>query len=156
MAGLQEVCTVQLDLEPDAQEIGVTPVGARRVLVIREGAVKGDRLSGFVLPGGADWIVFDQDGWGRLDVRMQWQMDDGPIIYVAAKGVVHFNEKVLCARDAGQATAFEDQYYRTLMHMEAATDGAYAWVNHAVFVTEGRISPGETGRGVAFRTFIVT
>jgi len=28
-------------------------------------------------------------------------------------------------------------------------------VNRAVFVTEGRISPGETGRGIEARTFAV-
>ncbi len=156
MVGLENVCVVQLDLAPEGQDVGATPIGLRRVLEIVGGTVRGDRLAGFVLSGGADWLLLSADGWGRLDVRMQWRMDDGPVIYVRAQGVVDFNERVLHAREAGEGTAFEDQYYRTLMHMEAASDGPYAWVNRAVFVTEGRISPGETGRGVEFRTYKVT
>jgi hypothetical protein len=156
MAGLEKVCIVQLDLALEGQDVGATPIGVRRVLEIVGGTVHGDRLSGCVLSGGADWLLLSTDGWGRLDVRMQWRMDDGPVIYVSAQGVVDFNERVLHAREVGEETAFEDQYYRTLMRMEAASGGPYAWVNRAVFVTEGRISPGETGRGVEFLTYEVT
>jgi len=153
--GLEEVCVVQIDLAPEAQEVGATPLGHRRVLEILGGTVLGERLSGRILSGGADWILFDANGWGQLDVRMQWRMDEGPVIYASARGVVEFNERVLTAREAGEGTAFEDQYYRTLMRMEAG-DPRYEWVNRAVFITEGRISPGETGRGIEARTFIVT
>lgn len=69
--------------------------------------------------------------------------------------MVEFNQRVLDARDTQEGTAFEDQYYRTLMRMEAG-DPSYEWVNHRVFVTEGRISPGKTGRGIEVRTFVVT
>jgi hypothetical protein len=155
MAGLEKVCIVQLDLAAEGQDVGETPIGLRRVLEIVGGTVQGDRLAGVVLAGGGDWLLLGADGWGRLDVRMQWRMDDGPVIYVRAQGVVDFNERVLQAREAGESTAFEDQYYRTLMQMEAANDGPYAWVNRAVFITEGRISPGDTRRGVEFCAYKV-
>ncbi len=155
MAGLEEVCVVQIDLAPEPQEVGATPLGLRRVLEIVGGTIRGERISGVVLSGGGDWMVIGADRWGRLDVRMQWRTDDGAVIYASAQGVVEFNQRVLDARDTQEGTAFEDQYYRTLMRLEAG-DPSYEWVNHRVFVTEGRISPGKTGRGIEVRTFVVT
>jgi Protein of unknown function (DUF3237) len=153
--GLEEICTAQIDLAPEAQEVGGGPFGHRRVLEIVGGTVRGERLHGMVLSGGADWLLIGTDGWARLNVRMQWRMEDGAVIYLSAQGVVDFNEKARGATEAGTQTAFADQYYRTLMRMESGAE-RYEWVNHAVFVTEGRISPGDTGRGIEARTLMVT
>ena len=68
------------------QEVGATPLGLRRVLAIVGGTIRGERISGVVLSGGGDWMVIGADGWGRLDVRMQWRTDDGAVIY-ASEGV---------------------------------------------------------------------
>lgn len=155
MIGLEEICTVQVDLAPEAQDVGPGPFGNRRVLEIVGGNVEGQRLSGVVLSGGADWLLDDPDGWGvRLDVRMQWRMEDGAILFVSAQGVCEFNAAVLRARERSGATSFEDQYYRTLLRIETG-DQKYDWVNRAVFTTEGRISPGASGRGVQNRIFHV-
>ena len=154
-AGLKEICTIQVDLAEQAQEVGAGPLGHRRILEIAGGTVRGERLQGVVLPGGADWMLLGPDGWGRLDVRMQLQMDDEALIYASAQGVVELNERVLVAMAAGEETGFEDQYYRSAMRLEAG-DERYAWVNRAVFVTEGRIAPKETGRGVEARLSMVT
>jgi hypothetical protein len=153
--GLEEVCTIQVDLAPEAEEVGAGPFGHRIVVEIVGGTVSGERLRGVVLSGGADWMLVGADGHGRLDVRMQCRMEDGPIIYVTGQGVIGFNERVRDAMAAGEPTDFEDQYYRTLMRLEAG-DPRYAWVNHAVFLTESRISPGSTGRGIEARTFLVS
>jgi hypothetical protein len=153
--GLQEVCTAQIDLAPESQDVGPGPFGNRRVLEIVGGRVEGETLSGIVLSGGADWILDDPGGWGvRLDVRMQWRMEDGAILFVSAQGICEFNARVLEARERAEGTSFEDQHYRTLLCIEAG-DQKYDWVNRAVFVTEGRISPGATGRGVQNRVFHV-
>ncbi len=153
--GLKEICTIQVDLAAQAQEVGAGPLGHRRILEIAGGTVRGERLQGVVLPGGADWMLLGPDGWGRLDVRMQLRMDDEALVYASAQGVVELNKQVLAAIAAGEETGFEDQYYRSAMRLEAG-DERYAWVNRAVFIAEGRIAPRGTGRGVEARLSMVT
>jgi hypothetical protein len=126
------------------------------VLEIVGGDVRGERIAGSVLSGGADWLLINpDDGMGRLDVRMQWRMEGGALLYLSGQGVVELNEQVADAIADGEATEFEDQYYRTLMRIETGAE-PYAWVNRAVFITAGRISPGSTGRGIEARVFAVT
>jgi len=43
---------------------------------------EGRRLSEKVLPSIADWILFDADGLGHLDVRITPETQDGAHIYV--------------------------------------------------------------------------
>ena len=154
-AGLEQICTVQVDLAPAVQDVGPGPMGHRRVLEIVGGTVEGERLNGEVLPGGADWLLLNSDGWGRLDVRMQWRLEGGAVIYVSGQGVVEFSERLVAAIGTGEGTEFGDQYYRGLMRMEAG-DQRYAWVNRAVFIAECRISPGSTGHGIGARLLQVT
>ena len=39
----------------DMVDVGLTPMGHRRVVNIQGGHFEGDLISGTVLPGGADW-----------------------------------------------------------------------------------------------------
>jgi hypothetical protein len=61
------------------------------------------------------------------------------------------NEKMQAAMAAGQGTEFGDQYFRTTPRFETG-DERYAWLNQAVFVSEGRIYPG---LGVEYRVYRV-
>ena len=53
----------------DILHLGTTPYGDRRVINILAGRVEGARLSGRVLPGGADWQIVRADGFTELDTR---------------------------------------------------------------------------------------
>ena len=69
------------DLE-EAQEIGATPQGNRRIVYVTGGTFEGPKLKGEILPGGGDWVLFRPDGVGQLDVRATARTDDGDLIYV--------------------------------------------------------------------------
>jgi hypothetical protein len=57
------------------------------------------------------------------------------------------NAGFMAAFGSGTATRFEDQYFRTTPRMETG-DPRYAWVNHSLFVGEGRAIEG---LGVEYR-----
>lgn len=67
----------------EPQVVGPGPYGVRQVLPVTGGTVKGDRLSGTAAIGGGDWLLAGDDGFGRLDVRAQFNTDDGAVIYMS-------------------------------------------------------------------------
>ena len=132
--------------------VGAGPFGTRMVFEVVGGTVHGDRLSGTVLGGGADWMLMGPDGCGRLDVRAQFAMEDGATVYMSYFGIVHMNAAVQQAVAAGAETQFADQYFRTAPRLETG-DPRYAWINQSLFVAEGRFLPGP---GVEYRVHRVS
>ena len=57
-----------------------TPGGYRRVGFVPSGVFDGERLSGRVLEGGADWQNVRGDGSTALDVRLVLQTIDDALI----------------------------------------------------------------------------
>ncbi len=122
--------------------IGPGPFGMRMFFEVTGGIAKGARINGSLLTGGGDWILIGPDGWGRLDVRGQLHTDDGAVLYLSYFGVLEMNERVQHATGSSTGgTEYADQYFRTTPRLETG-DPRYAWVNHTVFVAEGRIRPG--------------
>lgn len=126
--------------------------GTRMILTVKEGTVRGERISGKLLPGGGDWLLADGQGYGHVDVRAQLETDDGALIYVQYFGMLEMNDKLQNALATGSETQFSDQYFRTTPRLETG-DPRYAWVNHTVFVAEGRAIEG---LGVEYRVYRVT
>lgn len=54
MIELASLMHMEVTLEP-VRDLGATPLGRRRIIGITGGKFTGPRLSGRVLPGGADW-----------------------------------------------------------------------------------------------------
>jgi hypothetical protein len=133
-------------------EIGSGPFGARFFAEAIGGDVTGARISGRVLSGGGDWGLVGPDGWGRVDVRVQIQTDDGAFILMSYFGVLEMNDAVELAIESGGETGYADQYFRTAPRLECG-DARYSWVNQSVFVGQGRIYPGF---GVQYRVLRVT
>jgi hypothetical protein len=117
-----------------------------------DGRVEGERLSGTLLPGGGDWLIAHPSGWGMLDVRVQIRTDDGALIYGHYPGLLQMTAAFMAAFEQGRATRFEDQYFRTTPRLETG-DPRYAWVNHSLFVGEGR---AVEGLGVEYRVSRIT
>lgn len=121
--------------------VGDGPFGNRRIREVLGGEVTGERINGMVGSGGADWILVGADGWGRLDVRLTINTDDGAAIYVQYLGVIEYNEAALAANAGEHSTEYADHYFRTAPRLETG-DERYAWVNQTLFVGEGRLHPG--------------
>ena len=132
--------------------VGQGPFGNRMFFEVTGGRCDAARFKGTMLTGGGDWLLVGPDGWGRLDVRAQFLTDDGAAIYVSYTGVLEMNEAMQRAMAEGRATQYGDQYFRTTPRFETG-DPRYAWLNHTVFVAEGRVLPGP---GVEYKVYRVT
>ena len=118
------------------QELGTSPLGRRRIIPITGGKFEGERLSGRVLPGGADWQVIRPDGVADLDARYTIETHDGALIYVRNKGYRHGPEDVIRRLAAGEAVDPKLYYMRTTPWLETG-DARYAWLNRIVCVGTG-------------------
>ena len=137
--GLVYEFSYQAQIKPPL-DVGPGPFGHRMIFEVTGGTVEGERLSGTMLSGGAEWFLAGADGFGRIDVRAQVTTHDGANIYFQYFGILELNEAVMNAIGGGQ-TDFEDQYFRTNPRLETG-DPRYAWVNQAVFVGKGHVLPG--------------
>ena len=125
------------------------------VFVVKEGTVKGPKLSGKVLAAsGADWARIRPDGSGALDVRINIETEDGAILYCTWVGIMHFDPS-----EAGYALDFEKPddpdgatryYFRSSPRFETG-DARYAWLNNTVCICKSRTGDG----GVIHQIFAV-
>ncbi|HEX6154818.1 MAG TPA: DUF3237 domain-containing protein [Burkholderiales bacterium] len=122
------------------QELGETPLGRRRIIGITGGRFSGERLSGRVLPGGADWQVIRADGVADLDARYTLETADGALIYVRNHGYRHGPADVIRKLAAGEAVDPALYYMRTTPSFETG-DARYAWLNRLVCVATGARRP---------------
>ncbi len=122
------------------QPVGATPLGTRRVGLVAGGSFAGPRLSGTVLPGGADWIMIRPDGVTTLDVRLVLQTTDGAAIGMTYRGLRHGPAAVMARLDRGEAVDASEYYFRTAVAFETAAP-AYAWLNSVIAVGTGHRPP---------------
>jgi len=132
---LQHLFKAEISLAA-AQELGATPQGRRRIIGITGGRFAGERLSGRVVPGGADWQVVRADGVADLDARYTLETSDGALIYVRNRGYRHGPAKVLKKLSAGEEVDPSLYYMRTTPLFETG-DARYAWLNRIVCIATG-------------------
>jgi len=132
---LQPLCKVEITLAAP-QELGDTPHGRRRIIAITGGRFSGERLSGRVLAGGADWQVIRTDGVADLDARYTLETADGALIYVRNRGYRHGPDEVIRRLSRGENVDPSLYYMRTTPSFETG-DARYAWLNRIVCVATG-------------------
>ena len=144
---LQPLMTMHADLSAPV-EIGPAPSGNRSIFNVIGGAFEGDLLRGKIVPSGADWLLIDADGVGRLDVRIALETEDGARVYVQYFGVLVINEIIKRALEQGGASEYGDTYFMTQPRFETG-DARYSWLNRIMAVGEGRVRPS----AVEYRVF---
>ena len=132
---LQLLYTSRIDIAAP-QDLGKAPYGQRRIINILGGAFSGQRLSGRVLPGGADWQIIRSDGIAELDARYTLETDDGALIYVSNWGLRHGPPGVIARLGAGERVDPSEYYFRTTPTFETGA-AAYAWLNGIIAVAVG-------------------
>ncbi len=137
---LEHLMTYHADLK-DPWEVGKGPIGTRSIFDVTSGTFEGPRLKGKLVASGGDWLLIDDEGVGRLDVRGTFETDDGAIVYVQYYGVVVMNEAVGAALAEGKSIDYGDTYFMTQPRFETG-DPRYAWLNRVVAVAEGRVMQG--------------
>jgi hypothetical protein len=116
--------------------LGRTPVGDRRVINILGGTFRGERLSGRVRPGGADWQIVRADGAADLDARYTLETTAGALIHVHSRGLRHGPPDVLARLAAGETVDPSTYYFRTSLRFETA-DPTLDWLNRILAIAHG-------------------
>jgi hypothetical protein len=132
---LELVYTSRIDIAA-LRDLGKTPHGQRRIIDITGGAFSGPRLTGRVLPGGADWQVVRGDGIVEVDARYTLETHDGSLIYIRNWGLRHGPPEVIRRLTAGKEVDASEYYFRTTPVFETAA-AEYAWLNGIVCVAVG-------------------
>lgn len=118
-------------------EVGRGPRGQRRIIPIKGGVFSGPRLSGRVLPGGADWQIIRDDQITEVEARYTLQTDDGALIYITNWGLRHGPKEVMERLARGEEVEPDVYYFRTTPIFETGAPG-YAWMNGLVCVGVGQ------------------
>lgn len=114
-------------------ELGQTPWGRRRVIGVTGGEFNGPRLTGKVLPGGADWQIVHEDGTASIDTRYTLECHDGALISVATRGCRRGPREVLERIVRGEPVDPSEYYFRVSIQYETSAP-AYQWLNWVVAV----------------------
>jgi hypothetical protein len=136
---LRHLCDIDVDVGP-IRDLGPTPHGRRRIVEIRGGSVKGERLQAAILPGGADWQYVRSDGVLELEARYAIRTHDGVEIAITNRGLRRAEPAVMERLSRGEAVDPALVYFRTVPVFEAP-DSAYDWLNRSVFVATAARRP---------------
>ncbi len=132
-------------------DLGVSPVGRRRVIPINGGTVIGPQLNGRVLPSGNDYQLIRSDNVLELHARYIIETDDKAMIYVENTGMRDGPAELLARQAAGELVDPALIYFRTVPRFETAHPD-YQWLMRRIFVCSGARAPD----GVFIRFYQVT
>ena len=133
--GLAPLYTSRIDIAAPL-DLGKAAYGQRRVINILGGAFSGPRLSGRVLPGGADWQIVRRDGITEVEARYTLETDDGALIYIRNWGLRRGPPEVIARLAAGERVDASEYYFRTSPVFETGAP-RYAWLNGIIAVAAG-------------------
>jgi hypothetical protein len=118
------------------RSLGRTPLGERRIVDIAGGEVTGPKLTGRILPGGADWQIVRDDGTAVLEARYTIEAQDGALIYVRNFGYRHGPPDLMIRIGRGEDIDPSLYYFRAAPTFETAAP-EHAWLNRTIAVCSG-------------------
>ena len=131
------LCTMRIRVV-DSHIIEDIPSGTRRRIdLLGDGSIKGPRLNGKILPGGADALLTRNDGSLTPDVRLVIKTHDDALIFVQYRGIRHGKPEIMDRIAAGENVSPNEYYLRNAPFFETSS-GPYEWLNHIVSVGVGR------------------
>lgn len=139
---LKPLFTIKADVNTPAQLVGAVPHGfTRRVMCVDGGRFEGARLSGRVLPGGADVVLERPDGGLHLDVRLMLETNEGEIVYMTYQGrrngpTPEIMKKIVNREPIPRGA----DYFRVLVQFETAAP-RLLWLNDKVALGTGTREP---------------
>ena len=136
MISAAPIFTIHAELAP-MLHFGRTPYGERRVIGILGGMVRGPKLNGRVLPGGADWQIVRGDGAADIQARYTIESEAGARILVSSEGLRHGPPAVMERLARGDNVDPSLYYFRTVMRFETA-DPSVDWLNRILALARGQ------------------
>jgi hypothetical protein len=102
--------------------VGESKRGVVRVIHITGGTFSGPNIKGEVLPGGEDSQLVRPDGDTELNARYLLKTEDGYIIQITNKALIHTDSKM------------NSFYCKSVLDLEAPQNSPYDYLNHAIFI----------------------
>lgn len=128
------------------QDLGQTARGHRRIVDILGGEVEGPRLTGEIMPGGADWQIVRPDGTIEVVARYTIRSRAGALVYVQNEGLRVASPDVLARMSKGELVPFDSYYFRTTPRFETA-EPSLKWLERATFVGVAARTPDRVAIG---------
>jgi Protein of unknown function (DUF3237) len=139
---LEHVCdlTVFVAAPLEAGQItGLNSRGRRRIIPITGGKVTG-RITGTVLPGGADFQIVVSETSADLDARYLLALSDGTHVYVQNRALRRGSAEDIARLVRGEPVDPAAIYFRCVPTFEVSTP-ALAWMTESIFVGTGARFP---------------
>jgi hypothetical protein len=133
------VAEIRVQLSPPI-EVGDGPTGARRIIPIIGGTVSGPRLSGKILPSGADFQLIRHDNLAEIQARYIVETPSGARIYVENTGLRRASPEVSDRLKRGELVDPALVYFRTTPRFETAA-ADFAWLGRSIFICAGARFP---------------
>jgi hypothetical protein len=119
--------------------IGLNSRGKRRIIPITGGNATG-KISGTVLPGGADFQIVVSETTADLDARYMIQLDTGENIFVQNHALRRGAAADIAKLVRGEPVAPEAIYFRCVPTFEVSSP-ALEWLTQSIFVGTGARYP---------------
>ena len=136
MLSKQPIFTIHAELA-GIMNLGRTPYGERRIIDILGGTVRGPKLNGRILPGGADWQIIRADGAADIQARYTIETDAGARILVTSDGLRHGPPDVMEKLARGDDVDPSLYYFRTVMRFETSAPEV-SWLNRILALARGQ------------------
>lgn len=127
----EEICEIQAEVGP-ILSLGAGVNGERRVVPILGGRVRG-RLTGEILPGGADYQHIRPDGVLELEARYILRLTDGALINVVNHGLRHASPEDMARLARGEPVPPGRVYFRTAPRFDTVAP-EYSWMTQRLFL----------------------
>ena len=120
--------------------VGATGGADQRVGHIAGGRFAGERLSGTILPGGADWQTLRADGTVLLDARIVLAAEDGAAIAMTYDGIRTGPAEVLARLARGEPVDPAEYHFRTIARFTTSAP-QYEWLSRVITIGIGHRLP---------------
>jgi hypothetical protein len=107
--------------------------GVRRIIPITGGEVRGEGISGKVLPFGADFQIIRPKELIELEAKYAFETDDGAVVYVENKGIRFGPIDLLQKLKRGEPVDPNLIYFRTVPRFETGAEN-YRWLMQHIFI----------------------
>jgi hypothetical protein len=114
--------------------------GIRRIIPILGGELRGEGISGTILPYGADFQTIRPNGFTEVEAKYAFQIDDGAIVYIENVGIRSGPKDLLDRIAQGETVDPALIYFRSLPKFETGA-AKYRWLMENVFVGVGARYP---------------
>jgi hypothetical protein len=136
---LEFAMTYRLEVDgPITASDGTDAQPGRQFWQMTRATLEGPALRASTPMPGIDWFTPFAAGFGRPHVRLPFRTDDGAVVLLEYRGIVHATEAFNQAVETNSGTDWADQYMRMALMFETSS-AKYAWLTQRLFLARGRL-----------------